>query len=161
MQQFDDIINGHTELQESSGRLKEIAELKDKEPVGLPLLALVAFLSMTKNAHEIHHGNGLDVRLSLAVALSTIPVTGRFSSVPPQFRGRTPWGWGQGPPTHLTRGLAARRLFRIPPCCKGTINLQTSISSPGFEPRPYGTAVSVANHYIGWATSKNTKLPNA
>ncbi|GFW33190.1 hypothetical protein TNCV_4700061 [Trichonephila clavipes] len=24
--------------------------------------------------------------------------------------------------------------------------------SPGFEPRPYGTTVCVANHYTGWAT---------
>ncbi|GFV51130.1 hypothetical protein TNCV_4744071 [Trichonephila clavipes] len=32
-------------------------------------------------AHEIHRGNGLDVRLSLALALSTIQVTVRFSSV--------------------------------------------------------------------------------
>ncbi|GFV00821.1 hypothetical protein TNCV_1386361 [Trichonephila clavipes] len=26
------------------------------------------------------------------------------------------------------------------------------MSSPGFEPRPYGTAVSVASHYTGYAT---------
>ncbi|GFW31480.1 hypothetical protein TNCV_1288271 [Trichonephila clavipes] len=26
------------------------------------------------------------------------------------------------------------------------------MSSPGFEPRSNGTAVSVANHYTGWAT---------
>ncbi|GFW43877.1 hypothetical protein TNCV_4785881 [Trichonephila clavipes] len=32
-------------------------------------------------AHEIHRGKGLDVRLSLALALSTIQVTVRFSSV--------------------------------------------------------------------------------
>ncbi|GFW72377.1 uncharacterized protein TNCV_704141 [Trichonephila clavipes] len=37
------------------------------------------------------------------------------------------------------------------PCRKGTIHLQTSMSSPGFEPSPYGTAVSIANHYTGWA----------
>ncbi|GFU11456.1 hypothetical protein TNCV_1983651 [Trichonephila clavipes] len=36
------------------------------------------------------------------------------------------------------------------PYRKGTVHLQTSMSSPGFEPRPYGTAVSVANHYTGW-----------
>ncbi|GFY34191.1 hypothetical protein TNCV_2504941 [Trichonephila clavipes] len=36
------------------------------------------------------------------------------------------------------------------PCREGTIHLQTSMSSPGFEPRPYGTAVSVTNHYTGW-----------
>ncbi|GFT34270.1 uncharacterized protein TNCV_1557611 [Trichonephila clavipes] len=50
------------------------------------------------------------------------------------------------------RGLAARRLFKVLPCHKSTILLQTSLSSPGFEPSPYGTAVSVANHYTGWAT---------
>ncbi|GFX99129.1 hypothetical protein TNCV_2493101 [Trichonephila clavipes] len=32
-----------------------------------------------------------------------------------------------------------------------TIQLQTTMSSPGFEPRPYGTAVSVANQCTGWA----------
>ncbi|GFT20560.1 hypothetical protein TNCV_2183941 [Trichonephila clavipes] len=42
----------------------------------------------------------LDVRLSLAVTLSTIQVTVRFSSVSPQFRGRTPWG-DQKPPNFL------------------------------------------------------------
>ncbi|GFT23509.1 CCHC-type domain-containing protein [Trichonephila clavipes] len=53
--------------------------------------------------------------------------------------------------TKLTRGLAAQRLFRIPQFRKGTTHLKASISSPGFEPRPYGTAVSFANHYTGWA----------
>ncbi|GFU52162.1 transposable element Tcb2 transposase [Trichonephila clavipes] len=56
------------------------------------------------------------------------------------------------PSTNLRRRLAVRMLFRVPPCRKGTIHLQTSMSSPGFEPSPYGTAVSVANHYTGWAT---------
>ncbi|GFV60984.1 hypothetical protein TNCV_91961 [Trichonephila clavipes] len=51
-----------------------------------------------------------------------------------------------------TRRLAVRRLFRVPPCHEGTIHLQTSMSSPGFEPSPYGAAVSVANHYSGWVT---------
>ncbi|GFX38742.1 hypothetical protein TNCV_4748121 [Trichonephila clavipes] len=54
--------------------------------------------------------------------------------------------------TILMRGLAARQLFRVAPCRKSTIHLQTSMSSPGFEPKPNGTAVSVVNHYIGWAT---------
>ncbi|GFU44289.1 hypothetical protein TNCV_3041301 [Trichonephila clavipes] len=49
--------------------------------------------------------------------------------------------------TNLTKGLAARWLFRVPPCLEGTIHLQTSMPSPGFEPKPYGTAVSVTNHY--------------
>ncbi|GFT90500.1 hypothetical protein TNCV_4491881 [Trichonephila clavipes] len=57
------------------------------------------------------------------------------------------------PSTNLTRGLAARRLFKVSPCCKGTIHLQTSMPSPGLELRPYGTAVSVTNHYTGWRFS--------
>ncbi|GFX13154.1 hypothetical protein TNCV_2989181 [Trichonephila clavipes] len=38
------------------------------------------------------------------------------------------------------------------PCRKGTIHLQTSMSSPGSEPSSCGTAASVANHYTGWVT---------
>ncbi|GFV59840.1 hypothetical protein TNCV_4739681 [Trichonephila clavipes] len=57
------------------------------------------------------------------------------------------------PFTNLTRRLRALRLFRVSPCRKGPLHLQTSIPTQGFEPRPYGTsvsAVSVANHYTGW-----------
>ncbi|GFX13389.1 retrovirus-related Pol polyprotein from transposon TNT 1-94 [Trichonephila clavipes] len=65
-------------------------------------------------------------------------------------------GWSgafhlSSPSTNHTR-LEARRLFRVPPCHKGTIHLQTSMSSPGFKRSPYGITVSVANHYTGWAT---------
>ncbi|GFS73101.1 hypothetical protein TNCV_686791 [Trichonephila clavipes] len=56
------------------------------------------------------------------------------------------------PSINLTRGLATRWLFRVLPCRKGTLHLRTSLPSPGFEHRPYGTAVSVTNHYTGWAT---------
>ncbi|GFT06006.1 hypothetical protein TNCV_4352371 [Trichonephila clavipes] len=88
-------------------------------------------------------------RLSLAIALSTVQVTERFSSVLPQFRGKTPWGWSgafhlPSHSTNLMRGLASRWLFKVPPCHEGTINLQTSMSSPGLEPSRNGTAVSVA-----------------
>ncbi|GFY02071.1 uncharacterized protein TNCV_5099321 [Trichonephila clavipes] len=76
------------------------------------------------------------------------PVTERFGSIPPQLRGRTLWGCSEAshhssPSTHLTRGLAARRLFKVLPCREGTIHLQTSLSSPRFEPSPYGPTVSV------------------
>ncbi|GFW52768.1 hypothetical protein TNCV_2393471 [Trichonephila clavipes] len=47
---------------------------------------------------------------------------------------------------------AARRLFRVHPCRKGKIHVQTSMHSPGFEPSPYGAVVSFANHYTEWAT---------
>ncbi|GFW14259.1 hypothetical protein TNCV_3548481 [Trichonephila clavipes] len=63
------------------------------------------------------------------------------------------------PCSNLTRGLAARRLFRAPPCREGTIRLQTSMPSLGFEPRPYGTAVSVVNQYNGWAASPISSCP--
>ncbi|GFV02397.1 uncharacterized protein TNCV_1023251 [Trichonephila clavipes] len=108
---------------------------------------------------------GWNLCLSLALALSTMQVTMCFFSVPPQFRGRKPWGWSgashlSSPSINHTRGLAARRLFRVPPCRKGTIHLQTSMSSPGFEPSPYGIAVSVANHHTGWATDVLQKITN-
>ncbi|GFX14822.1 hypothetical protein TNCV_1485651 [Trichonephila clavipes] len=75
-------------------------------------------------------------------------------------RGRKPWGWSEAshlssPSTNYTRGLPARRLFRVPPCRKGIIPLQTSMPSPGFEPTPYGIVISVANHYTGWAILKH------
>ncbi|GFU54536.1 uncharacterized protein TNCV_3024981 [Trichonephila clavipes] len=55
-----------------------------------PHIDLVRMFENQIEAHEIHHGKGLDVRLSLAVALSTILLTVRFSSVPLQFWGRNP-----------------------------------------------------------------------
>ncbi|GFW58094.1 hypothetical protein TNCV_2742401 [Trichonephila clavipes] len=81
-------------------------------------------------------------------------MTVRFRSVPPQFRGGKPSEWLgasqlSSPSTNYTRGLAVRRLLSVPPSRKDTIYLQTSLSSPGFEPSPYGIAVSVANHYTG------------
>ncbi|GFV24162.1 hypothetical protein TNCV_4165091 [Trichonephila clavipes] len=36
-------------------------------------------------------------------------------------------------------------LLRVPPCREGSIHLQTSMTAPGFEPRPNGMAVSVTN----------------
>ncbi|GFX69583.1 hypothetical protein TNCV_1769521 [Trichonephila clavipes] len=83
-------------------------------------------------------------------------------SVHPNLKGENSEG-GQGPPTSLppstnhTTGLAARRLFRGPPYRKGAIHLQTSMSSLGFEPSPYGTAVSVVNHLAGWATNHEVR----
>ncbi|GFU03314.1 hypothetical protein TNCV_3338331 [Trichonephila clavipes] len=73
-------------------------------------------------------------------------------------------GWSgashlSSPSTDLTRGLAARRLFKVPPCREGTIHLQTSMSSPRFEPSPNGTAVTVANHYTGWALTELRTAP--
>ncbi|GFW45349.1 hypothetical protein TNCV_4734561 [Trichonephila clavipes] len=46
----------------------------------------------------------------------------------------------------LMRGLADRQLFRVTPCRKSTLILQTSMPSPGFEPRPNATEVRVTYH---------------
>ncbi|GFS53624.1 hypothetical protein TNCV_730611 [Trichonephila clavipes] len=46
---------------------------------------------------------------------------------------------------HRGKGL------NIPPYRTGIKHLQKSIPSPGFEPRPYSTVVSVTNHCIGSA----------
>ncbi|GFV29391.1 hypothetical protein TNCV_438101 [Trichonephila clavipes] len=97
-------------------------------------------------------------RLLFAVALSTIQVgdsTIWLVSTPILREDTRGWSGASHlstPSTNHTRGLAARRLFRVPPCCKGIIHLQTSMSTPEFKPSLYGTAVSVANHYTGWAT---------
>ncbi|GFU74575.1 hypothetical protein TNCV_5138961 [Trichonephila clavipes] len=72
-------------------------------------------------------------------------------------------GGGQVPPTYLPLPSTTRedlRLFRVPPCRKDTLHSQTSMTSPGFEPSPYGIAVSVANHYTGWATHLFGRIGN-
>ncbi|GFU17248.1 hypothetical protein TNCV_1854701 [Trichonephila clavipes] len=81
-------------------------------------------------------------------------MTVRFDSIPLQYFEEEYPGWSEAsnlssPSTNLTSGLAARQLFRVP-LRKGTLHLQTFMYSPGLEPRPYGTAVSVTNHYTGW-----------
>ncbi|GFV21721.1 hypothetical protein TNCV_164521 [Trichonephila clavipes] len=64
----------------------------------------------------------LDVRLSLAIALSTIQVTVRFNSVPPKHLEREHPRGQDLPPLfpfqHLTRRLATQRVFRVPHAAK-------------------------------------------
>ncbi|GFX94965.1 hypothetical protein TNCV_3045971 [Trichonephila clavipes] len=55
---------------------------------------------------------GYNLCLSLALALSTIQAKVRFCSVPPQFRGRKPYG-GQGPPTSLPLPPTTREDLRL------------------------------------------------
>ncbi|GFT97247.1 hypothetical protein TNCV_2205391 [Trichonephila clavipes] len=74
-----------------------------------------------------------------------------------QILSRTPWkGSGashlSSSTTNLMRGFEARRLFRVPPCLKGTIRLQRSMSSTVFEPRPNGTVVYAIINYTGRVT---------
>ncbi|GFW86329.1 uncharacterized protein TNCV_4331131 [Trichonephila clavipes] len=58
------------------------------------------------------------------------------------------------PPTSLPLLLTTREDLRVdgyleyPHAAKGTIQLQTSMSSPGFEPNPYGTTQFLRAHYI-------------
>ncbi|GFX49493.1 hypothetical protein TNCV_4901351 [Trichonephila clavipes] len=101
-------------------------------------------------------------------------VTVRLCSVLTQFRGRKPWVWTGA--SHLssssisqTRCLVARRLFRVPPCGKGTIRLQTSMSSTEFEPRPYRIAFGLVIHqnihqarrrFVEWAQNEIAVVPD-
>ncbi|GFV83337.1 transposable element Tcb2 transposase [Trichonephila clavipes] len=64
----------------------------------------------------------------------------------PTFEGKRS-GVGQRPPTYLP-------FSPTQPCRKGSIHLLRSMPFPGFEPRPYGIAVSVTIHYTGWACAK-------
>ncbi|GFW78260.1 hypothetical protein TNCV_137291 [Trichonephila clavipes] len=91
----------------------------EREEVPTILLCLMPPACQSQiEARKMHLGKGLEfLCLSLALALSTIQVTVRFCSFPPQLEGENSGGC-QGPPTSLhllpnTRGLAARRLFRV------------------------------------------------
>ncbi|GFV87887.1 hypothetical protein TNCV_781691 [Trichonephila clavipes] len=72
------------------------------------------------------------------VALSIMQVTLRFGSFPSQF---PPWGRSgashlSAPSSKLTRRLAARWLFRVPPCRDGTFHVQASMPSLDSNPGP-------------------------
>ncbi|GFX24444.1 hypothetical protein TNCV_992591 [Trichonephila clavipes] len=66
-----------------------------------------------------------------------------LSSFP--FLRENPLGWSET--SHLSS----------PSSSTGTIHLQTSLPSPEFEPKPYGTAVSVGNHYTRGVAEKYLK----
>ncbi|GFW52521.1 hypothetical protein TNCV_404491 [Trichonephila clavipes] len=72
-------------------------------------------------------------------------VTVRFCLFPSQFGGRTLWEWSgasqlSSPSANHTRG-----------CHEGTVHLQTSMTSPRLESRPYGTA--------GYSNSRRAASP--
>ncbi|GFX43307.1 hypothetical protein TNCV_2390151 [Trichonephila clavipes] len=88
-------------------------------------------MTLSLNRFNVHHPS---IYGGSSVAPGLEPATRKESTL----------GWSEtsrlsSPSTNLTRELAARRLFRVPPCHTGTIHLQTSMSSPGSEPSPYGT----------------------
>ncbi|GFS90136.1 hypothetical protein TNCV_508041 [Trichonephila clavipes] len=77
-------------------------------------------------AHEIHRGKRPVVRMSLSVTLSTIQVAvGILARFQPNLEREHPGGSETSllfsPSTNLTRGLAARLLFRVPPYRKGLL----------------------------------------
>ncbi|GFT89281.1 hypothetical protein TNCV_4385891 [Trichonephila clavipes] len=87
--------------------------------------------------HDIHHGKGLDCAPVVSRSLEHHTGDDTFWLVStPILREMA----------NLRRGLAARWLFRVTSCCEGTTHLQIAMPSPGFEPRSYGTSVSIANH---------------
>ncbi|GFV86475.1 hypothetical protein TNCV_2156681 [Trichonephila clavipes] len=66
-------------------------------------------------------------------------------------------GGDQEPPTSLPLPQITREDLRLDgylehPHAAKTLHLQTSMSSPRFEPSSYGTAGNVADHYTRWAT---------
>ncbi|GFU85058.1 hypothetical protein TNCV_1553211 [Trichonephila clavipes] len=103
-------------------------------------------------AHEIHHGKGL---LTPVLNRSFEHHTGDrtlYLGSTPILRENT-LEEGQGPPNSHPLQLTSREDLRVDGCLKSTlcredtIHLQTCMFSPGFETRPYGATVSVANHY--------------
>ncbi|GFW76578.1 hypothetical protein TNCV_2681951 [Trichonephila clavipes] len=107
-------------------------------------------------AHKINLGKELDVCLTLAIALSTIQMTVRFSSNPPQFRGNTPWK-GQEPPTSLSFQPTSREdllldgYLQYPQAAKA-IYIYKHPCLLRDSPRPKGTALSFVNFYTGRVT---------
>ncbi|GFX22021.1 hypothetical protein TNCV_2429271 [Trichonephila clavipes] len=93
-----------------------------------------------------------------AVALRTKQMTLRLGSVHPNFEGALPGG-DQGSQTSLPPPPISRVNLRLDGYLEYTDAAKTlyiykhPCLPPGFEPRPYGVAVSVINHYAGWAVS--------
>ncbi|GFW13812.1 hypothetical protein TNCV_1670281 [Trichonephila clavipes] len=114
-----------------------------------------------KEAHEIHCGKGLEVRLSLALALNTIQKTVRISSA--KFPKRTI----DGDTTYLhlpnfAMGLEVRETFSSPPCTRdsahktfGPTDLTSTYSvcsrrvngGIGHRTQAYWSGVRCSNHY--------------
>ncbi|GFV87072.1 hypothetical protein TNCV_5112901 [Trichonephila clavipes] len=73
-----------------------------------------------------------------------------WATAAPRHAGRTLWGWPR--PSHLSsinlaRGFAAEPIVRVPQGHEGSTHLQTSVPSLGFEPRSFGSTVSVTDLY--------------
>ncbi|GFV21248.1 hypothetical protein TNCV_183991 [Trichonephila clavipes] len=125
----------------SSSLLNSGSKMRGPSPKALVWLKCVTLIF----THSLSHRRWQQMRLPV------LKRNGNRES-PAVHPGRKPWRWPGASHLPTTRGLVARRLFRVPSGRKGTIHLQTSMSSPGFEPSPYSTVVRVANRYTGWET---------
>ncbi|GFX63627.1 hypothetical protein TNCV_2005561 [Trichonephila clavipes] len=80
-------------------------------------------------AHEIHHGKGLDCMPVVSRGFENHTGVDAISPVSTPILWENILGEGSGSShlssfsTSLTRGLVTRRLFRVPPCYEGTIHL--------------------------------------
>ncbi|GFV85289.1 hypothetical protein TNCV_929191 [Trichonephila clavipes] len=80
-----------------------------------------------RGSHEIHHGKGLDSTSVVSHSLEHHVGDSTFRLVSTPILRDNTLGTVRGlspPSTNLTRGLAARRLFRVLPCHEGSIHLQ-------------------------------------
>ncbi|GFV46651.1 hypothetical protein TNCV_4226661 [Trichonephila clavipes] len=112
-----------------------------------------------KEAHATHHSKGLACTPVVSRSLEHNVGDSTFWLISTPFLRENTLGASgafhiSSPSINLTRGLAARRLFEVPPCREGTIHLQTSMPSPGLKPRSNGTGVRVTNRYTGWAADE-------
>ncbi|GFV39126.1 hypothetical protein TNCV_107011 [Trichonephila clavipes] len=111
-------------------------------------------------AQEIHRGKRLNCRPVVSRSLehhagdSTI-----WLLFHPNFE-RTSWS-DQEPLISLPLPPTSREELRFDgytTCHEGIIPLLTSIPSPRFEHKSYGTTVGVANHYTGWAAGADVQV---
>ncbi|GFW37044.1 hypothetical protein TNCV_5019421 [Trichonephila clavipes] len=100
--------------------------------------------------HEIHRDNGLAFTPVVSRSFEHIQVTVQFDLISLNFENTERWN-GQGNPISPSLPPNSREDLRldeylVSPCRTRTIHSQTSMPSPGFKQKLYGTAVSVTNH---------------
>ncbi|GFS47864.1 hypothetical protein TNCV_3598531 [Trichonephila clavipes] len=97
--------------------------------------------------HEIHHVRRLDCTPVVSHRFEHHTGNNIIWLGSTSILRENPWGSQRNPTsfssTNISRLLAARRLFGVPPCHEGTEHLQKYVPSSRFEPRPYDTIISV------------------
>ncbi|GFS89738.1 DUF5641 domain-containing protein [Trichonephila clavipes] len=120
------------------GGRRQILQLEEKKPPNVPSKSKVKYLK---------HHNDIDdhTKKSNESDPSSLPAVKKdITPLESQIADFFKWSGAShlsSPSDNLTRGLATQRIFRVPAC--DTIHLQTSMPSPGFESRPYGTVISI------------------